>query len=179
MNPQISAIAAIGKNSRAICEDQNLLWVIPADHKRLKDKTSGHVLVMGRTTYESIGKPLPDRISVVMTRNRDYVPTNFDPTVVKIAYSSEEALDIAKKEEISKNPANPEVFIFGGAQIYEQTLDYVDRLYLTIVDSDREGTAHFPEYEGKFHTVKEEVATDIEKNTGNSINFRWVDLEKN
>jgi dihydrofolate reductase len=178
MNPRISVIAAIGKNNRAICEGQNLLWVIPSDHKRLREKTLGHTLVMGRNTYDSIGKPLPGRISVVMTRNPNYIPPNYDSSVVKIAHSSEEALDIAKMEEIKLNPENPEVFIFGGAQIYEQTLNSADRLYLTVVDSDREGTAHFPEYSQFTKVLFEEEHTDLDKNKGEPIKFRWVDLEK-
>ena len=179
MEPKISVIAAIGKNNRAICEGQNLLWVIPADHKRLRDKTMGHTLIMGRKTYDSIGKPLPGRLSVVMTTNKEYVPAGMESGLVKIAYSSDEALQIARESELHNNPGKPEVFIFGGGEIYKQTLNSADKLYLTVVDSEKDGTAHFPEYKSDFTKVTfSEERTDIEKNTGEPIKFQWLDLER-
>ena len=179
MQPRISAIAAIGTNNRALCEGKNLLWEIPADLKRLKDLTMGHTLIMGRVTYESIGHPLRGRVNIIVTRNSSYKPTipeKFHDEEVIVVTSPDEA--IRKGREIEAQKKNGEVFVFGGAQIYEQTLDSVDRLYLTIIENDKEGSAHFPAYEDKFKVIKSENLEDNDKNTGELIKFRWVDLER-
>ncbi|HWB33910.1 MAG TPA: dihydrofolate reductase [Candidatus Paceibacterota bacterium] len=179
-DPKISAIAAIGTNNRALCEGKNLLWEIPADLQRLKVLTMGHTLVMGRVTYESIGHPLRGRVNIIVTKNPSYTPTipeKFKDEMVITVYSPAEALETGREIEAKKE--NGEVFIFGGAQIYEQTIDSANKLYLTIIDSDREGTAHFPAYEEKFtKTIKVEDHQDNDKNTGELVRFRWIDLER-
>lgn len=140
----------------------------------------GHTLIMGRVTYESIGHPLRGRVNIIVTKNLSYEPTipdKFKDEKVLVVHSPADALEEGKKIEDTKE--NGEVFIFGGAQIYEQTLDAADKLYLTIIDSDREGTAHFPTYEGKFtKNIKTEEHEDNDKNTNELVRFRWVDLEK-
>jgi len=121
-------IAAVGRN-RELGRGNELLWHIPEDLKRFKALTLGHPVIMGRKTFESIGKPLPGRTNLVVSRS---------------ALSLEDALAQAKKLD------KEEVFIIGGAQIYEQALPYADRLYLTLIEDTKEADAFFPEYEKLF-----------------------------
>lgn len=134
---KISMIAAIGKN-RELGRGNELLFKIPEDMKFFKEKTRGHTVIMGRKTYESIGRPLPDRVNIVISRNADFeVPE----TVIK-AKSIEEAIEVAKEHE------KTEAFIIGGAQIYEIAMPYADKLYLTLVNKEvKDADAFFPEYE--------------------------------
>jgi dihydrofolate reductase len=127
---RLSAIVAMAAN-RCIGKDNTLPWRLPADLRRFKQLTLGHTLVMGRKTYESIGRPLPGRTIVVVTRQRDYAPEG-----VQVAHSLEQALELARGDE---------VFIAGGADLYRQTMDRLRRLYLTRLDRDYEGDTFFPE----------------------------------
>ncbi|PIQ92453.1 MAG: diacylglycerol kinase [Parcubacteria group bacterium CG11_big_fil_rev_8_21_14_0_20_39_22] len=136
MNSRISTIAAIGVKTRALGKDNNLLWKIPGDMKRLKMLTSGHSLIMGRKTFESIGRPLPNRTNIVITRNPEFQADE----IIK-ANSIEEAIDKARQA-----PGSEEIFIFGGAEIYKQAMPVTDRLYLTLIHDDKEGDVFFPEY---------------------------------
>ena len=126
----LSAIVAMAAN-RCIGKDNTLPWRLPADLKRFKQLTMGHTLLMGRKTYESIGRPLPGRTTVVVTRQRDYAPEG-----VRVAHSLEQALELARGDE---------VFIAGGADLYRQALERVRRLYLTRIDRDYPGDTFFPE----------------------------------
>ncbi len=133
--PTISIIAAIGKN-RELGKDNKLLWSLPEDMKRFREKTRNHPVIMGRKTFESIGRPLPNRLNIVVTRDRSYTIPG-----AEIFYSLEDALDFAKNKD------KQEIFIIGGGQIYAEALSYADKLYLTIVDSDfPEADTFFPEY---------------------------------
>ncbi len=125
----LSAIVAMASN-RCIGKDNALPWRLPADLKRFKQLTMGHALVMGRKTYESIGRPLPGRTMIVVTRQQDYAPEG-----VQVAHSLEQALGMAHGDE---------VFLAGGADIYRQAMDRVRRLYLTRIDREYEGDAFFP-----------------------------------
>ena len=127
---RLSAIVAMASN-RCIGKDNALPWRLPADLKRFKQLTLGHTLVMGRKTYESIGRPLPGRTTIVVTRQRDYAPEG-----VRVAHSLEQALELAQGDE---------VFIAGGADLYRQTMDRLRRLYLTRLDREYEGDTFFPE----------------------------------
>ena len=128
---QISIIAAVAQNG--IIGNQNkLIWYISADLKRFKKITSGHPLIMGRKTYESLPiQPLPKRTNIVISRSNP----NFPGAI--IADSPEAAL--------AHCPADTEIFISGGSQIYEQFLPLADKLYITVVHHDFEGDATFPE----------------------------------
>ena len=126
----LSAIVAMASN-RCIGRDNTLPWRLPADLQRFKRLTLGHTLVMGRKTYESIGRPLPGRTMLVVTRQRDWAPEG-----VEVAHSLEQALERARGDE---------VFIAGGAQLYEQTMDRVRRLYLTRIEREYEGDTFFPD----------------------------------
>ncbi|HYH96509.1 dihydrofolate reductase [Hyalangium sp.] len=128
---RLSAIVAMASN-RVIGANNRLPWRLPADLARFKRLTLGHTLVMGRKTYESIGRPLPGRTMVVVTRQRGYAPEG-----VKVAHSVDEALALAQGDD--------EVFIIGGAELYAQTMDRLDRLYLTRIEREFPGDTHFPE----------------------------------
>jgi dihydrofolate reductase len=128
---KVSAIVAMASN-RVIGANNTLPWRLPDDLKRFKQLTMGHTLVLGRKTYESIGRPLPGRTLVVVTRQKDYAPEG-----VKVAHSVDEALAMARGDS--------EVFIAGGAELYAQTMDRVDRLYLTRIERAFPGDTYFPE----------------------------------
>ncbi|WP_257448759.1 dihydrofolate reductase [Archangium lipolyticum] len=126
----LSAIVAMASN-RCIGRDNALPWRLPADLKRFKQLTMGHTLILGRKTYESIGRLLPGRTFIVVTRQRDYAPEG-----VQVAHSLEQALELARGDE---------VFIAGGADLYRQAMDRVQRLYLTRLERPYEGDTFFPE----------------------------------
>ena len=140
---KISLIAAIGKN-RELGRDNKLLFQIPEDMKFFKEKTTGHAVIMGRKTFDSIGRPLPNRTNIVITRT----PSSQVSTInVKYVDSLEEAINEAKAVE------SEEAFVIGGAQIYEQAMPYADKLYLTLVDAEvKDADAFFPEYKD-FKTI--------------------------
>ena len=140
-----SALVAMAKN-RVIGRDNTLPWRLSADLQRFKRLTMGHTLVMGRKTYESLGRPLPGRRMVVITRQPD-----FRPEGVQVVHSLEEALAAAPADE-------QELFIGGGAEIYRQAMPLTDRLYLTVIERDVEGDAHFPELDLSGWTLVEEEA---------------------
>ncbi|MEO0338532.1 MAG: dihydrofolate reductase [Bacteroidota bacterium] len=129
----VSAIVAVAKN-RVIGKDNNIPWYLSTDLKFFKKTTLNHHVIMGRKSFESIGRPLPKRTNVVITRNAFYMATG-----CICVYSVEEALSIAE------NNGEEEAFIIGGAQIYELSLPYLDKLYLTEVDAEPEGDVYFPE----------------------------------
>lgn len=162
---RVSAIVSIGKNS-VIGRSDGLIWPIPDDLKRFKQLTMGHPVIMGRKTFESIlrilGKPLPGRTNIVITRDTDYAP----PGAI-VSHSLEEA--ITKAQEIDRE----EIFIGGGAQIYEQALPRIDRLYLTLVDDEKEGDAFFPPYE---HLFTKKLSEEFREHE--SLHYRWINLEK-
>src|SRR5437867_8251794 len=128
----LSIIAAMARN-RVIGRDNRLPWHLPADLARFKQLTMGHWLLVGRKTYDSIGRPLPGRTIVVITRNKGFTAKG-----VLVAYSLAEAVRMA---------AGDEVFVAGGAQIYQQALPLARRMYLTILDQDFEGDAFFPDFD--------------------------------
>jgi dihydrofolate reductase len=133
---KLSIIAAMSTN-RVIGRNNALPWRLKTDLARFKQLTMGHWLLMGRKTFESIGRPLPGRKTVVLTSRPDYAPPG-----VLVAHSLDEALDLAGRQD----PAE-EMFVAGGEQVYRQTIDRARRLYLTLVHHDFEGDAHFPEFE--------------------------------
>jgi len=151
MNPRISLIVAMARN-RVIGVNNTLPWHLPADLKHFKALTMSHHIVMGRKTYESIGKPLPGRTSVVVTRNASYVA----PGVIVVS-SLEAAIAACGKDD--------EIFVIGGAELYRQAINIADRIYLTEIDADISGDAHFTEFDSKSwqETARESHAAD-EKN---------------
>lgn len=158
--PRISIIAAIGKN-RELGKQNELIWRIPDDLKRVKALTMGHPLIMGRKTYESIGRPLPGRTSIVVSRTSG--PIEGCIVVDSLQRAIEEASIIDQEE----------VFIFGGAQIYTEALPYTDRLYLTLIDAiDPDADTFFPDY-GEFTEV-----TQKEARGHDGLAYEWLTRER-
>lgn len=168
--PTISIIAAVSEN-QVIGNKNRIPWHIKKDLIHFRDKTIGHVVIMGRKSfdwmidyYRNSKNPLPKRIHIIITRNKDYIVTEDNCFVV---HSIKEALDLAKKIEKS------EIFIGGGEQLYRQTIDIVDKLYLTIVKGNFKGDAFFPEYK-EFKKVVFDSGWQKEKNN----TFKFVELVK-
>lgn len=132
--PIISLIAAIG-NNRELGKDNRLLWSIPEDLKRFKELTLNHPVIMGRKTFQSIGKPLPNRTNIIVTHE-----INYQVKECFITHSLEEAIKLAKAKD------NDEIFIIGGGQIYQQAINIADKLYLTLIDGAFDADTFFPDY---------------------------------
>lgn len=132
---KVSLIAALARN-RVIGRDNRLPWRLPADLRRFKQLTMGHTLLVGRKTFESIGRLLPGRTMLVASRQQGYAPEG-----VRVVRSVQEALDVAREG------GETELFVAGGAEIYRQTLPVADRLHLTRIEEDVPGDAYFPEYD--------------------------------
>jgi len=131
--PIVSVIAAMARN-RVIGIDNTLPWRLSEDLKHFKALTMGHHIIMGRKTYESIGKPLPGRTTVIVTRD--------------LAYRVEGCLTAHSLDAaIAACAGDAEVFFVGGAELYAQVLPRADRLYLTEIQADYAGDAHFPEFD--------------------------------
>lgn len=143
---RVSIIAALSTNN-VIGRDNDLPWRQSTDLKRLKALTMGHHMIMGRKTYDSVGRPLPGRTTIVVTRRDDYRPEG-----VTVVHSVEEALRLAAQA------GDEEPFIAGGAEIFVQAMSRVDRMYLTRIHADIEGDTFFPE----FDDVSEWRLTDAE-----------------
>lgn len=127
----VSIIVAIAKDN-GIGKDNQLLWHLPADLKHFRTTTTGHCVIMGRKTYDSIGKPLPNRRNIVITRNQQ-----MEIAGAEVVNSLGEAMALCSNED--------EVFVIGGAELYKHTLPAAKRLYLTKVDGDYNADTFFPE----------------------------------
>lgn len=148
----ISMIAAMGKN-RVIGKNNKMMWRLPKEWQYFKETTLGHCIITGRKNFEAQGRPLPGRTNIIVTRDK-----NFTAKDCVVVHSIDEALSYCKDKGES------EAFICGGGQIYSQSIDKVDRIYLTEVDYSEEGEVYFPEFdEEKFNkeiVLKEEVGSD-------------------
>ncbi len=144
----VSLLAAASENN-VIGKDNKLPWHLPDDLKRFKALTRGHAIIMGRKTFDSIGRPLPERTNIVVSRQLEVAPVGCE-----LAHSLNDAIRIAK-------PTGDEVFIIGGADIYSQAIDLADRIYLTRVHATIDGDAFFPEIESEWvETEREEHLAD-------------------
>ena len=153
----ISLIAALGRN-RVIGKDNSLPWKLPADMKRFKELTTGKPVVVGRKTFESIGKALPNRKNIILTRDKD-----FKANGCIVVYSVDEALRACKEDN--------ELMVIGGEQIFRQFLPIANKMYLTIISGDFDGDAHFPKYK------KEEwKALKREEHKNEQYKFVFVEL---
>lgn len=162
---RLSIIAAMSEE-RVIGISNALPWRLPADLANFKRITLGHTLLMGRKTFESIGRPLRGRKTVVITRNRD-----FDGNDVWTAATVEKALRLAEQLE----PPDGEVFIAGGAEIYRQTIHRADRMYLTIVHGHFRGDAWFPKFELESWTVTFREDRKADERNGWDLTFQVLD----
>ena len=129
----ISLIAAIGKNNE-LGKNNALVWSMPTDLKYFRDKTSGHPVIMGRKTFEAVGRPMPNRRNIIITRDLNYKKAG-----IEIVHSLNKALDsVPHKSE--------EIFIIGGEEIFKQSMPLADRLYITHIDAeDKNADTFFPE----------------------------------
>jgi len=151
----IRIIAAMSKN-RVIGDSNALIWHLPEDLKRFRQLTTDNVIVMGRKTYESIGKPLPNRRNIIITRDLDYSAEGCE-----VVSSLEEALLLS----------NSDCFIIGGGEIYRQAIDIADRIYLTLIDKEFEGDTSFPE-------IKDWVEVSCEDFSNDDFKYSFIQYER-
>lgn len=159
---RISAMVAISEN-RVIGKNNDLVFHIPEDFIRMKKITTGHPIIMGRKTFESIGRPLPNRTNIVITRDLAYKAEG-----AIVVNSLEDAVEEAKKALRSE-----EIFIFGGGQIFQEAMPIIDRLYLTVVHKNVDGDVYFPDYSDFTKVIeKEDHASD-------EFSYTFLTLERN
>jgi dihydrofolate reductase len=156
----LSIIVAVSENN-VVGRDNQLPWKLSADLKRLKMLTMKHHIIMGRKTWESLGKPLPGRTNVVITRDKNYRAEG-----AVVVHSLEEALKISASDD--------EAFIFGGGQIFRNAIHLVDKIYMTRVHTQAKGDAFFPELtEGEWKEISRE---DFKADEKNQFDYSFVDL---
>jgi len=158
---KLSSIVVVGKNREIGCNNK-LLWDIPADMARFKKLTTGHTVIMGDKTFESIGSPLPGRTNIVISLNKNYQAPGCE-----IAHSIERAIECAKKSE-----TNGEAFVIGGGTIYKLFMPLIDKLYITEVDDAPKADTYFPEY----HDFKNKIFTETHKDNG--LKFTFLELTR-
>lgn len=164
VKPVLSAVAAMAEN-RVIGKNNQMPWHLPADLKHFKTITSGHPVLMGRKTYESIGKPLPGRTNIILTRDIQYSA----PDCV-IVHSLEDAVSLANELDMD------EIFVIGGAEVYRQLLPQIQRIYLTMIHHEFDGDAHFPEL--KMEEWKEISRERHEGDEKNEFDYSFVLMER-
>ena len=160
----ISIIAALAENN-VIGKDNDLIWHLPKDLKHFKNLTTGHHVIMGRKTFESIGRVLPNRTFIIVTRNKSYQVSG-----AIVTHSLQEAIERVENDN--------EAFIIGGAEIYRQSLSVANKMYLTKVHANFEGDAFFPEFEPtEWKLVSENQHKADEKNKHDFTFQEWEKLE--
>ncbi len=163
MNPRLSLIWAMGRN-RVIGVDNRLPWRLPADLKHFRALTTGHTILMGRKTYESFPRPLPDRRHVIITRDRNYQAA----MGCLVVHTVEAALAAAGNDD--------EVFVIGGGSLYAQVLPRAERLYVTLIDSDFIGDTRFPDFD--WADWREVTREDHGPDEQNPYPYSFVTLER-
>lgn len=151
-------------DNQVIGRDNQLIWKLSSDLKRFKQLTSGHPIIMGRKTFESIGKALPNRRNIVITKNK-----NWNSEGIEVVHSLEEALKKAKSLDST-------IFIIGGGTIYEQSISLADAIEVTEVHAVFEGDAYFPEIDNR--TWKEVNRENFSKDEKNEFNYSFVRYER-
>jgi dihydrofolate reductase len=169
MKPKINIVAAFTRKSFALGNNGKLLFHISDDLKRFKSLTLGHPIIMGRKTYQSLESALPGRTNYVVTRNH-----HFQSPDAVTCKSINDAISQAITEEMRSEKPSKEIFIIGGGEIYAQTLPAIDKLYLTIVESDISGDTFFPNYDDFKNITFFEKRFD-EKT---SLAYQFFDLER-
>lgn len=163
----INIIVAMDKN-QIIGLNNDLPWKLSGDLKYFKEITSNKIVVMGRKTYESIGKPLPNRTNIVLTKD-----SNLRIDGVEICNS---ILDILKR---SYEYINEDIYIIGGSEIYKAFLPYVNRLYITMIDDEIFGDTRFPEFKDKFKQIdSSETKNEIDKKNNAKLTYEFTIWEK-
>jgi dihydrofolate reductase len=173
MKPRLSALVAMARN-RVIGRNNALPWRLPLDLKRFKTLTMGHPIIMGRKTFESIGRPLPGRICIIVTRQPGYVVK--DAIVVNSIAEALEACseEVPQSSATDKEVTDKENFVIGGAEIFRQALPMCDRLYITEIQRDFEGDVLFPEFNrDEWMEVSREAHVD-----DNGLEYHFVTLDR-
>lgn len=158
----ISLIVAISRNG-LIGANNQLPWHIKEDLQHFKTITSGSTIIMGRKTFESIGKPLPNRRNIVLTRD-----LTFKSEGIEIVHSVNEILSLCTQES--------ETFIIGGGEVYTLLLPYADKLYITLVDIDIQGDTHFPNYANDFIQISSKLGEQVDSTGYNYYFTEWTKL---
>lgn len=163
---KVSLIAAIASGNRALGKDNKLIYQIPEDMERFKKITLGHPVIMGRKTFESIGKPLPNRLNIIITHDSSYSAPG-----CKVVGSLEEALRLVSE--------NDEVFVIGGGQIYQEAIGMADKLYLTLVEGSPEANpdligadTFFPDYSDF------KIVWQSEEEEYQGLKYKFLELER-
>lgn len=161
---EASIIVALAKNN-VIGADNKLIWHLPADLKHFKNTTMGHTLIMGRKTYVSIGRPLPGRRTIVVSKNPNFTGEGFE-----VAKSLEEAFEVAGDSS--------KIFIVGGAQIYKQSINLpdVNTLYVTEVDASFEGDSYFPKIDKRKWKLIDRTSHKADEK--NPYNYSFVTYQR-
>lgn len=162
-NSKISIIVAVAGEKRIIGRKGGMPWYIPEELKRFKEITMGHPIIMGRKTHESIGKALPGRVNIIISRELNYLAEG-----CIVVSTIEEAVKEARNQ-----PGSEEIFIIGGGQIYQQALPLTDKLYLTYIDKDVEGDVSFPDYSNFTKIVSESAWQESQ-----GFKYRFLELER-
>lgn len=160
----ISLLVAMGKN-HVIGFENDMPWHLPEDLKYFKEKTTGHTIIMGRKTYDSIGRVLPNRRSVVLTRQKLDFPKEIE--VIR---------DINQIYQWNKANPDQELFIIGGGNLYNQVLPYADRMYITEIDENFEGDTFFPTFEANEWTLTSKVKG--ERNNDNPYEYYFLQYDR-
>ena len=159
----LSAIVAKSINN-AIGKDNKLLWKIPDDMKRFKKLTTGHTIIMGRKTFESIGRVLPNRLNVILTRDPNY---KVDDPNVKIVGGISDLEEYINDEN--------ENFVIGGAMIYNLLMPYVKKMYVTQINKEFDGDTFFPRIDEEVWNVVEKVS---ERDENSNLDYEYVTYER-
>lgn len=159
--PRINLIAAMSEN-RVIGRDGDLPWRLPADLQHFKKMTTGHAVLMGRKTFDSMGKPLPNRRNIVLTRDAHWTHPG-----VEVIHDPASAVAAADDAD--------ELFIIGGEQIYKLFLPFADRLYLTLVHAHVEGDTHFPQVDQSVWQLTDETQRPIDDRNEYAMTFQRYD----
>ncbi len=144
--------------NRVIGQDNKMPWHIPNELAYFKEKTMGKAIVMGRSTFESIGRPLPGRLNIVITRNTSYIAEG-----VTVVHSIAEAIEVANKH-------HEEVMIIGGEQIFKEVLPYADLLYITLIEHEFKGDTFFPSYKQNW----EVISTSEQHSTDSGLKYTYM-----
>lgn len=158
---KVIAIAAITKSDRGLGKNNDLIWKIPEDMKHFRERTLGHPVITGRKNLEAMGRALPGRTTIVVTRDPNYKKED-----VVIAHSIEEAITEAQKLD------DTEIFVIGGGEIYKAALPYTNQLDLTVIDAEKDADIFFPDYSEFTKIISEQ------KNEHGDVPYSFVVLER-
>ena len=168
MKPALAIVVALAENG-VIGRDNKLIWRLKSDLRRFRDLTWGKPMIMGRKTFESIGKPLPGRKTIVLTRDRGFAAGD-----VAVAHAWTEAVALA--EETAAEMRAQEISVVGGAEVFRLALPQTQRLYLTLVHAAPEGDTFFPPYDRS--AFREVRRRDCPKGADDEHPFTFIDLER-